>query len=769
MRNHSTALVLMLVAVSAGIMGTAQSKRAITPEDCVTVRYLNDDAIYSALQINLQGTRLAYVVKNPNLQSNSNDIQLFVKDLTDAPDSAARLVFTSDVISQIHWLKDGVHILALSNDGSHVAVIKADVLTGKQETLTSSDTDIKEFSADSLGDTIVFATEDKLETPIEKQTSKQLAEGYQIPFQTTDKAAGTPQRRLFITRRSNDGTWSKPADISVRSPFSGKQLTSFGFTPCLRLSLSPDGKKLVFTYFIGETTPKEWSSSLIGRRDLDNGAPIMTVLLVDLATMEGRLPFKTAWAFSVPVWSADSKSFAIVSTSPIGSEWEQADARDHRDESYAARLFSIEPDTGLIEEVVPHVDNILSGPLWWGADGEMMVQTEDNTITRLAHDDGVWRRTGASHLSLDSGSHFWSLVSDGSNIIGEQEGPTLPPELIWYKPGMQHSTSLARLDPQFDSLSLASARRVEWTTSTGYRISGLLLVPPDQLEGKAYPLVIQAYHTPEKFFCDSGVGHWPSLAPQPLANAGIMYLIRTGGDADKEQDTSHVPEQYPGGIGEAALQMDIWDSAVRTFAARGWIDPTRVGIFGFSRTGWYTEFTLAHSKVPYAAATTTDNVTYSLGAYWLIHSEGAIRSYDAMYGGPPYLKTQENWQKYSISFNVDKIHTTLLMEEMGYGALNDDALRPPLNLSTHFELFTGLNRLDKPVELYYYPLEQHAPNHPQARLASLLRNVYLYRFWLQGYERPSPEDPDQYVRWEHLRVLQNSYKNSGKSPQSAGQ
>ena len=54
--------------------------------------------------------------------------------------------------------------------------------------------------------------------------------------------------------------------------------------------------------------------------------------------MEGRLPFKTTWAFSIPVWSADGKSFAIVATSPIGSEWEQADARDHRDESGAARL-----------------------------------------------------------------------------------------------------------------------------------------------------------------------------------------------------------------------------------------------------------------------------------------------------------------------------------------------------------------------------------------------------------------------------------------------
>jgi hypothetical protein len=58
--------------------------------------------------------------------------------------------------------------------------------------------------------------------------------------------------------------------------------------------------------------------------------------------------------------------------------------------------------------------------------------------------------------------------------------------------------------------------------------------------------------------------------------------------------------------------------------------------------------------------------------------------------------------------------------------------------------------------LYYYPNEQHQPDHPQARLANLQRNLDWYRFWLQGYERPNPEDPDQYKRWEHLRELRDA-------------
>jgi hypothetical protein len=93
---------------------------------------------------------------------------------------------------------------------------------------------------------------------------------------------------------------------------------------------------------------------------------------------------------------------------------------------------------------------------------------------------------------------------------------------------------------------------------------------------------------------------------------------------------------------------------------------------------------------------------------------------------------------------------------MGYGQEDNDQDRPPDNLALHEELLVGLSRLQKPVELYYYPNEQHQPEHPQARIASLQRNVDWFRFWLQGYERPNPEDPDLYKRWEHLRELRDA-------------
>jgi len=196
---------------------------------------------------------------------------------------------------------------------------------------------------------------------------------------------------------------------------------------------------------------------------------------------------------------------------------------------------------------------------------------------------------------------------------------------------------------------------------------------------------------------------------------------------------------------------------VESLDSQGLIDKNRVGIIGFSRTGWYTEFILAHSKLRYRAATVADNVQYSLGEYWLSHDAETISAYEHVYGGPPYGATLKNWLDYSVSFNIDKIHTPLMMEEMGNGIAKEvNYFAPPIGLAQSYEVFAGLNRLHAPVELYFYPEEDHEPSGPQARWATMQRNVDWFRFWLQGYERPMPEDPEQYHRWKTFKEQQDA-------------
>jgi hypothetical protein len=148
----------------------------------------------------------------------------------------------------------------------------------------------------------------------------------------------------------------------------------------------------------------------------------------------------------------------------------------------------------------------------------------------------------------------------------------------------------------------------------------------------------------------------------------------------------------------------------------------------------------------------------------LFHDAETIAAYEHTYGGPPYGATLKNWLNYSVSFNLDKIHTPLLMEEMGSGITKEiNNFAPPLGLATSYEVFAGLSRLGDPVELYFYPEEGHQPNGPQARWATMQRNVDWYRFWLQDYERADPEDRGQYLRWRKLKAQQDAEHTRGYS------
>ncbi len=741
---------------------SAQHKLAITPSDCVTVRDLMHDDISwrSTIRISPDGSRVAYPVRSPNLAANANEVELYVRDLRADRISSGRSVVVGD-ISALQWLADGRHLTFLMRENGRRVIEGIDAVTGAREVLVKADTDIAEYSVDRGGSTVVYATDVADHDLKRAPTAEETARGYRISFQTPAETSWPLQRNLFITRRL-PGRWTTPEPLTIRSPLNRRSLPTLPHLGNigLQLSLSPNGKQLLLTYVdFADDMPDEWRKS--GYMQLRNGAGVLQafelLVLYDLTTGETTVPLKTPFALSSALWSSDSKSFVVSSAPQVGSALETEELKDRTlGHSAGARLFWVEPATGTVEQVTASRSAYpWEGALSWTTDGGLLVRTAAmTTITSFSHRTGEWREASSFAIPRTVGSQ---VATNGTYLLAEFDDVVTPPELFLYRPGQQDVQVFAKLNSHFDELTLARPQEVHWTTSTGFNASGLLLLPPDYVQGMKYPLVIHTKPFGDFFTCSFGDS--PSFAPQPLANAGIMYLgpIATKGSMQSEQD--YYPKGYPGyqgvgGVAEAAFSMDLWDSAVRALAAQGLIDSTKVGIIGFSRTGWYTEFILAHSKLRYRAATVADNVQYSLGEYWLFRDANTLAEYDHVYGGPPYGATLKNWLEYSVSFNLDKIHTPLLMEQMGNGSAFDRPNDPPIYLATAFEVFTGLNRLNRPVELYYYPNEEHATEHPQGRLASLQRNLDWYRFWLQDYERPNPEDPDQYVRWRKLRELQ---------------
>jgi dipeptidyl aminopeptidase/acylaminoacyl peptidase len=719
----------------------------VTPCDCATVKYV------SSLSISNAGDRVAYVVKAPDLDRNRNDFGLYVRDIEDSRPAAGRLVASGVDISNIQWIDNDNRIAMLVASGGIKHIVIVNVSTAREETPIEAVGGVDSFSMDASGNTVAYSVPDPMtqDTSAPGATPEEIASGYRVRYLEAT-TGGFETKSLYLRRRNATGQWSEPIPIIIANPFTHARITHLEYAR--NLSMSPDGKRLFLT-FMADGIPDAWKENPWVKTVAGGLRRLETMVLYDVQRASTSLAFKTVNSYSTPHWSRDGRSFFVNAHSPVGSAWEAEDIRDNRISAKDVNMFAVNADSGEISEVFRHVPPLSyhDGPLF---------QTEAASIVRLHHFKDAWR--AIEHIGVPKKPEDWFqfLASNGKEVMGVHETVTSPEELFAYAPGTDRLRLLTDLNPQLKQVRFASVERLHWTTPSGLNLSGLLFMPPDYVAGKRYPLVIQTKGDSGWFTCDSGANHDPSFAPQPIAAAGMMYLVRSyGNDWDYQKEVAMRPKGYPGGIGEAVQAMDIWENAVDMLDRRGMIDPAKVGIIGFSRTGWQVEFDLAHSRVHYAAATVADNVQYSLSDYWLI--PWASLDDERMYGGPPYGDSLESWRKYSISFNLERIHTPLLMEEMGYGTHDDVRYTIPIDLAVCYEVAKGLARLGRPVEMYYYPDEDHQPDHPKARLASLTRNLDWYRFWLQGFEDDNPSKKDQYQRWRELRKL---YKNDMESESS---
>jgi dipeptidyl aminopeptidase/acylaminoacyl peptidase len=333
------------------------------------------------------------------------------------------------------------------------------------------------------------------------------------------------------------------------------------------------------------------------------------------------------------------------------------------------------------------------------------------------------------------------LSRNGNLAIGLREDISTPPNLLARDLRNGETQVLTDWNPEYRDRALGVVEEMKWVNQYGAQCSGYLIKPAGYSPGKRYPLVVMN-KARESYFVSDG-SYTTAFPPQPLAGAGFVVLM-----AKYSFDLGQLPPGFPGGVAEAYNWMAMVESGVDSLVRQGIVDGTRVGIIGFSRTSWKTDFMLTHSKLEFAAASSADSGLYNYVVYSFLNDKGAMADSDAMFGGPPYGNTRENWLKYAPAFNAQRVRCPVLMEYVGFGHM-------PFGPTSAYEFFSALYRQGKPVELFFYPLGDHPLDTPSERVASLQRNVDWFRFWLQGYEGTPPEyDPSQYERWRELRTQQ---------------
>ncbi len=418
-------------------------------------------------------------------------------------------------------------------------------------------------------------------------------------------------------------------------------------------------------------------------------------------------------------WSADDRAVAVTGTFlPLGPR------KTGSKRPCGAAVIRIAD--GHVDCLIDHAianTNPVSSVSWSGADDQLLVQS--GTLEEFEYD----RRRQS-----------WRLIARRPHTrvpavaLTIQQDLNDPPVLTARDGHNERSGTIFDPNPQLKDIALGNVSVYTWKSARGLSATGGLAKPPDFVPGHRYPLVIQTHGFPRDQFFRVGYGSETANAGRALAGRSMLVL--------QVQE----PHSADDGTWREATERgtEVYLAAVDQLAAEGLVDPTKVGITGYSRAGGFVAKAITEAPDRFAAAAVVNTDLGSQFGYYTYIDYGfpnnSRRIADFFAGSLPYGRGLKDWLDRAPGFNTDKIRAPVLI-----------SAGDPQHLLSLWNLYAPLLDQHKPVELQYIRNGQHNLTKPLEVLAHQEMLVDWFDFWLCGHEDAEPVKAEQYARWRRLR------------------
>ncbi len=307
------------------------------------------------------------------------------------------------------------------------------------------------------------------------------------------------------------------------------------------------------------------------------------------------------------------------------------------------------------------------------------VRLDGSGFGRVSREDGVHRPTFSPdrRFFLDIHSSHDTLPSLSLRVAdGSLKAVVAPPR----------NDLLATLDVRFPRMSTIPA-------ADGFPLPARILQPRTLEPGRRYPVIVNPYGGPSAPTVRDAFAGGTGLFDQILLDAGYIVV-----NVDNRSATG-ISKKL-----ENAVARNVWSdgeladlvAAVRWLKAQSWVDPERVGIWGWSGGGTFTLLAMTRStefKAGIAVAPLVDG-----------------RFYDSKFE-ETYMKTPADnpagYERIALQQYAKNLHGRLLL---AFGT-DDDNVHPQNTLSFVDELI----KANIPVEMMVYPMRQHGIEDRPAR------------------------------------------------------
>jgi dipeptidyl-peptidase-4 len=292
--------------------------------------------------------------------------------------------------------------------------------------------------------------------------------------------------------------------------------------------------------------------------------------------------------------------------------------------------------------------------------------------------------TGMTRLSAEPGMHRISMSPDARFYLDNFSDVRTLPSLTLHRPDGARLSVLApprpeliaRFDVQYPELLTIPA-------ADGFRMPARLLKPKDFRPDRRYPVIMSVYGGPS---APSVSNAWPgSLLTEQLYLAEGFVLLAVDNRA-----ATGISKKLEDTIAGRAMEPETADllDAVRWLKRQPWVDPARVGVYGWSNGGTMTLSLMTRSeefKAGISGAPVTDWRYYD--TKWA----------EALVGLP--AETPEGYDRASMVKRAGDLHGRLLLVHGTY----DDNVHPQ-NTQAFAEALVQSGKL---FEQMIYPMRKH--------------------------------------------------------------
>ncbi len=684
----------------------------LTPKDYFTLKCPGDP------QLSPDGSQVVYGVETKHLEANKVSTDLWCFDVGNDSDPR-RLTLGDHQDTQPRWSPDGRHIAFISNRTGRNQIWIMPVDGGEPQHLFTEETPIGPLVFSPDGRSIAYTA----------RTFSVKENGQPYPGAPAEDRNRASKRAKKQEGDAGEGAFDVQVITRLRYRFDGK-----GFL----------GDEREQVYVMGTDAQKTAGSRQLTKGDYDHTGPVnwhpggrfLTFAAVRRADAD-RTREVDLWQVEVangaltrlmcgrgsvshPQWAPRGDALAFIGhDSPHGPSstprlWLlPVDKMGTGDSDHADAVLltaSLDRPVGL-GGIASDVRLSPSGaPFAWDAEGDgLYFLAADAGATSL-----YWvSRTGEIKEQYGKPDHFISGFSGPSDgIFVYQQGTSDRPEEIWLKANQKPPTPITRVNDEWlEDHWRTPAERFQYRSHDDWVIEGFIYKPRGFHEGQSYPTVLHVHGGPHASY-----GQAFLFKCQLLASRGYLVMLTNprGSQTYGSEFAAAVVEDWGGDD-----YLDIMHG-IEWGIEQGWVDPTRMGVTGWSYGGFMSAWIMSQ----------TDRFTAGIVGAPVSNRHSFYGTSDIGYdfgehqtGATPWSMPERLLERSPLSY-ADRIQTPVLLM---HGA-ND--LRCPVAQSE--ELYVALKRLNREAALVMYPGESHAIKKPKHQLDQFDRTLAWFDYHLDA-------------------------------------